>query len=132
MIDALRLTLAYWVTCRCEERIFLPRQSPLGIYEDEEYQATDKWPADFLCLRCGLGFSGLLRHSGMMPALSLRDMCLAEWPYRDARDNYATRKALYIGVVPALVPTDALQQVRDFLKLSFGIVETEDPIAHLW
>jgi len=132
MLDAQTPILVYWVSCHCGERILLPRQCPLGTFEDQEYQATDKWPADFLCLRCGLGFSGLLRHPGMVPALSIKDIYLAELPYRDARDNYATQKALYIGVNPASAPVDALQQARDFLKLSFGVVETEVPIAHLW
>jgi len=36
--------------------IFLPHRSRLGIFENQESQPTDKWPATFLCLRHGRSF----------------------------------------------------------------------------
>jgi hypothetical protein len=50
---------AVWLDCfdrgepdeKCN--IFLPHQSPLGIFEDQQRQPTGEWPAVFLCLGHG-------------------------------------------------------------------------------
>lgn len=56
-------THAYCVTLNCpygdNEYCYtpLPLQSPLGIYEDQQYRPIGEWPATFLCLRHGLASS---------------------------------------------------------------------------
>ena len=133
MFDVLEPIYCYCVTCpRCNAQIVLPRQSPLGRFDYPEHPSSDRAIADFLCLKCENGFSDPIVRLGQAPALSLRNSYLLEVPYRYGLGNSETRKALYIEGDPASVRVDALQRVRDFLKLSFGVVEIEDPIAHLW
>lgn len=37
----------------CHRSTLLPRQSPLGKYEDRNYLPKGKWPIAFLCRPCG-------------------------------------------------------------------------------
>lgn len=131
MLNPLRQVPAYWVACRCGTRIPLPHQSPLGTFEDREYLPTDKWPAYFLCLSCGQGFSCLAPRSGTMQALFLENSCLVEMPYLYGLGNSEVRKVLYIGVQSSPIQPGALQDARDFLRLSFG-AETGTPRAYPW
>lgn len=65
----------------CEHEFVLPRQSPLGISEGERYQATDRWPLDFLCWRhgqmCLVGLESI--HLDTVPALPLGFQLASLW-----------------------------------------------------
>ena len=48
-----RFRAVHFVECHCGHYTVLPRQSPLGMYEDLDYRPTVEWPATFLCIGCG-------------------------------------------------------------------------------
>ena len=63
---------AYQLLCdNCQQSIFLPHQSPLGTFRNQEYLPTDAWPADFLCQQCERVFSYLPTkpHRGTPPLI---------------------------------------------------------------
>lgn len=57
------MTHVFRVRLNCPEKnndlcsIPLPLESPLGIYDGQQYRATGEWPAIFLCLLHGRAFA---------------------------------------------------------------------------
>ena len=82
----------------CRNPIVLPHQSPLGIFQSLENQATDEWPASFLCPVCGLEFSCWNATIDdeiqvTIPASLIPDLVRVE--YTDVQANSEIRRAIY-------------------------------------
>jgi len=87
---------------RCHQsdhEFVLPHQSPLGRYEGGQYQATDKWPIDYLCWQhgqmCLVGLGAI--HLDTVPELPLGLHLAALWEIEVecAKDNCGQRRTIY-------------------------------------
>lgn len=135
MLNALELDLwAYFVECpnqKCRERIPLPRQSPLGKLEGQGCQPKDRWPAEFLCLRCGRAFSRPGPQQGSMLALLIEHSSLLRVPYRYGLGNSEVHKEIYTGFSSLFPQDDALRKVREHVQETYG-GEMGKPECYPW
>lgn len=82
-----------------DHEFVLPRQSPLGIYEDGRYRAKDKWPIDYLCWQhgqmCSVGLPAI--HLDTVPELPLGLQLASLWEIEVecARENCGQRRTIY-------------------------------------
>jgi hypothetical protein len=86
---------------------------------------------NFLCLNCENGFSHPRVRSGSIQALILRSSVLLEVPYRDGRNNSEVQKVIYTGFSSVSPRFDALEKVREFLRVNYDAAVGE-PRKHLW
>ena len=84
---------------QADHEFVLPRQSPLGIYEDGRYRATDKWPIDFLCWQhgqmCLVGPPAIRLDTVPELPLGLHLAALWEIEAECAKENCGLRRTIY-------------------------------------
>jgi hypothetical protein len=101
----------------CEHTFVLPRQSPLGISDGEQYRPMGIWPIDFLCLPhghvCRVGREAILLDSVAALAPGLREASLWQIEYECARQNCGQHQTIYTRYLTDAHPLDVIKIVLD-------------------
>lgn len=100
---------------QCGESILLPRRSPLGIYEGQQYLTTPMWPITLLCrlrvpvyecLADGIDLDPVYR-----PDPSLPKICLWEIEAECAHEGCRLRHCIYAKYQPDKTTQDVIGSV---------------------
>ena len=115
--------------CSGKEQIVLPRQSPLGISEGQQYLTTPFWPAVFVCFQHAQLFSHphAKPHLENLQVLAPNSPPSAVWEiaFRCDRENCGRQHRIWLAYSTAEIysgVTYSENEVRDLLAASSAVV----------